>query len=264
MKHIDFICQKEAIKQLEDYCKCNAHSILIEGAQGSGKSYLAQMYAKNMLNIEDFYLVSPTVQNIRAIIEDCYKLSNPIVIIIENLDLGVKAASYTLLKFLEEPVSHAYVVVTCRNIKNIPDTIVSRSLTVTTSPPIDVDIDKFASEYNSLRFNQIHNKDIWACVHTFKDAQIVLDMSDSQISYFDSIRSILTFKDSISNMMWKLGHYEDNSETPIEIVIEYIMFISNDRHIKKAGIDCMRDISNGRIAQHAAIAKFLFEAKYCE
>lgn len=264
MNHIDFTCQHETIDQLRDYAQCHSHSILIEGAEGSGKSYLAQMYAKEMLGIEDFYIIPPTVQNIRAVIDDCYRLSNPIVIIIENLDLGVKAASYTLLKFLEEPVSHAYVVVTCRNIKNIPDTIISRSLSLVTSPPIPSDIDKFARTYNHSRFDIVRKHNVWNCVHTFKDAQIILDMSDSQLDYFDSMKDILTFKDSISNMMWKLGHYSDNTETPIDIVIEYIMYISKNNHIKKAGIDCIRDISSGRIAQHAAIAKFLFEVKYCE
>lgn len=264
MKHIDFICQKEAIKQLEDYSKCDAHSILIEGVEGSGKTYLAHMYSQKMLRIPDCYIVSPNVQQIRSIIEDCYRISNPITIIIENLDLGVAAASYTLLKFLEEPASHVHVIVTCRNINKIPDTIVSRSLCVTTAPPIDKDIETYATSVNLERFNRLKNTDLWKCVHTFKDISTILNMNDSQISYFDSIKNMLGFRDSISNMMWKLSHYDDNSEAPVDIVIEYIMYISNNSHIKHSGIDCLRDISNGRIASHAAIAKFLFECKYCE
>lgn len=264
MKSLEFACQHDAVSILQDYASSKSHSILIEGPEGCGKSYLATMYGKHMLGIEDMFVVQPNVQSIRSVIEDCYNFSTPIVIVVENLDLGVKSASYSLLKFLEEPAPHVYIIVTCRNIRNIPDTIISRSLTVSCAPPIDSDIELYASEYNFAKYHTLHKQLIWKCVHTFNDAKRVLDMTADQLNYFDSLNNITQFRDTISNMMWKLGHYEDNSETPIDLVIEYIMTLCNNRHIELAGIECLRDISEGRIAQHAVLGKFLFEAKYCE
>lgn len=264
MKDLDLVCQRDAISILHEYAKSRSHSVLIEGPESCGKSYLANQYGRCMLNINDIFVVQPNVSSIRTVIEDCYKFTNPIVIVIENLDLGVKSASYALLKFLEEPASHVYIVVTCRNIKNIPDTIVSRSLSVSCAPPIDSDIEQFASAYNFDKYHTVSKKQIWKCVHTFNDAIQVLDMTPEQFTYFDSLDSMTHFRDTISNMMWKLGHYSDNSETPINLVIEYLMTICNNNHIKAAGIQCLRDLSSCRIASHSAIAKFLFEAKYCE
>lgn len=264
MKDLDLVCQRDAISILKDYADNKSHSILIEGPESCGKSYLANKYGKSMLNIEDIFIVQPNVNSIRTVIEDCYRFTNPIVIVIENLDLGVKSASYALLKFLEEPASHVYIVVTCRNINNIPDTIVSRCLTVSCAPPIDSDIEQFASAYNFDKYYTVSKKSIWKCVHTFNDAIQVLDMTPEQFAYFDSLNTMSQFRDTISNMMWKLGHYNDNSETPINLVIEYLMTICNNKHIERAGIQCIRDLSSGRVASHAVIAKFLFEAKYCE
>ena len=44
------------------------------------------------------------------------------------------------------------------------------------------------------------------------------------------------------------------------------MFIhsSNSPHIMKSGIDALRDITNGRVASHTALTKFLFDYKYTE
>jgi hypothetical protein len=64
--------------------------------------------------------------------------------------------------------------------------------------------------------------------------------------------------------MWKLGHFEDKTETPVELVVRYIMELVNTPHVKQAGIECISDISKGRVAQHAVLAKFAFECKYCE
>ena len=94
------------------------------GPEGCGKSYLARQFAIK-LGVDDFALVEPTVAGIREISDLCSEITTPIVICIENLDTGVVAASYTLLKFLEEPRKNVHVVVTARNIKHLPDTIPS-------------------------------------------------------------------------------------------------------------------------------------------
>ena len=114
--------------------------------------------------------------------------NNKVVICVENLDCGVVSASYTLLKFLEEPLPNVYIVITCRNVKHVPDTIISRSAVVNTCPPVDIDISSYSLSKNPARFKELQNTLIWRCVRTFKDAETVLNMTSSQLSYFQNLK----------------------------------------------------------------------------
>lgn len=258
-----FICQESSLNELKTLADSDRHSVLIEGAEGSGKSYLAKQYAA-MLDVPDFQEVQPKVDTIKESIETCLRINTPVVLCIENLDTGVLAASYTLLKFLEEPLPNVYIVVTCRNVKHVPDTIISRSAVIVTSPPVDSDICQYASVKNDIKFNGLKNKLIWRCVRTFKDVDIVLNMTDNQLEYFNSLNDLARFNDTVSNLVWKIGHYSDNTETPVELVIRYLMELVDTQHLRKAGISCISSLNQGRIAAHAVLAKFVFEAKYCE
>lgn len=258
---MDFVSQKQSLKELESLQKANRHSVLIEGVPGCGKTYLARYYA-NLLGIEDFQVVSPTVQAIREAIDTCCLLENRVVLCIENLDKGVPAASYTLLKFLEEPTDNSYIVVTCRNLNKVPDTIISRSSVISVSSPLRQDIETFARSKHGSRYPIVSRTKLWSCVRTFGDADAVLRMTDVQLDYFDSLSNFLSSPDSVSSMMWKIGHYPDNTETPTELVIRYLMELSNNPHVQRCGIRCIRDISQASIAQHIAVAKFCFDIKY--
>lgn len=260
---MNFLCQQDAMSDLSTLSDNDRHSILICGAAGCGKTYLAHQYAK-LLNIEDFQVIQPTVQVIKDTIDTCHNLDHPIVLCIENLDTGVPAASYTLLKFLEEPTHNVYIVVTCRNVNNLPDTILSRSVCVVSSPPVDADLVEYARSKNASRYAELKNYTIWKCVRTFNDVDTVLNLNQTQVEYFNSLSNVLSFNDSVSNLMWKLGHYQDNTETPIELVIRYLIETSDSDTIRKAGITCISELASARIASHAVIAKFLFECKYCE
>lgn len=258
-----FICQQNTLNELSTLAGKDRHSLLISGPEGCGKTYLACQYAK-LLNVEDFQTIQPTVQAIKDSVDICYSLDHPVVLCIENLDTGVSAASYALLKFLEEPMHNVYVVVTCRNINNVPDTIVSRSVCVLSAPPIDLDLIEYAKEKNASKYEDLKSLNIWKCVRTFGDVDIVLNLTPAQIEYFNSLSTVLTFRDTVSNLMWKLGHYPDNSETPIKLVIRYLIEASDDLHVRQAGITCITELSSSRLAAHAVLAKFLFECKYCE
>lgn len=260
---MDFMCQQSSISELKVLSNNDCHSLLIHGPEGCGKTYLAKQYS-SMIGSTDFQLVSPKVDDIRAAMDECIQLKSSIVICVENLDLGVAGASYTLLKFLEEPDSNVYIVITCRNINRIPDTILSRSAVVTTSPPTSLDLNRYAATKNLNGFSYFKETMLWRCVRTFKDADTVLSLSSAQIEYFKSLSETCKFKDSVYNIMWKLQRYPDNTNTPIELVIRYILELCDSFHIKRCGIECIRDISQSRIASHAAIAKFVFECKYCE
>lgn len=258
---MDFKCQSSAIDQLQTLASADRHSVLVSGMQGSGKSYLAQRYA-DMLGIEDFQTVSPSVKSIKECMQACYNIDTPIVLCIENLDQGVNAAAYSILKFLEEPMQHVYIVVTCINTNNIPDTIISRCVVVPLGPPTASDLEAFATSVDFTKFHPLENTDLWKCVRTFGDVNTVLNLSSSQIDYFRSLSDILSFKDNISSLMWKLGHYDDNSEAPTDLILRYLIHVSDNPHVRWAGMECLKKLGQGRVAAHAVVARFLFECKY--
>ena len=215
-----------------------------------------------MLSIDDYAIIQPKVADIREALDSCLSLQNPILLEIENLDMGVPAASYTVLKSLEEPLPNVYIIVTCRNIQGVPDTIVSRSAVVTVNPPTLSDIDSYAREKNLLKFNTVSSRLVWRCVRSFSDVDAVLNMNADEIDYYESLSEICKFKDSVSNIIWKLGHYNSGQESNIELAIRSISELMHDSFITRCGIECIRDLSLGRIAQHAVLAKFVLNAKY--
>lgn len=258
-----FTCQSNSIEELKLLASKDRHSVLIEGAPGCGKTYLARQYA-SLLDVRDFNIVPAKVNDIRDTIDLCSQLENTIVLCIENLDKGVLSSSYTLLKALEEPAPNIYIVITCQSINRVPDTIVSRSTVVSVSPPTDKDLDLFARSVNADKYLKWYQTPIWRCARTFSDASKILSLQDDQINYILQLAEICPFRDSVSNIVWKLGHFEDKSETPIEIVIRYLMEILKSHHAQICGIECISDLALGRIAQHAVLAKFVFECKYVE
>lgn len=260
---MNFICQKYSLEELQKLANNDRHSILIEGPPGCGKTYLSKQYAR-MLDVYDFAEVAPKVNDIRESVDSCLQLDNRVVLCIENLDKGVSGASYTLLKSLEEPYPNMYIVITCRNINDVPDTIISRSTVVSACPPVDSDLDLFARSVNPEKYFKLAKSRIWNCIRTLGDVNIILNMSDEHIGYFNTLDDLSRFKDPISNIVWKLGHFDDKSETPVELVIRYIMEFINTNHVKRAGIECISNLAKGRVAQHAILAKFAFECKYCE
>lgn len=255
--------QTDALEELRRLAASDRHSILIEGPIGCGKSFIAKQYT-SMINVLDFSSVQPTVSAIREALEASYDLTSPVVFCIENLDSGVPAASYTLLKFLEEPSSNVYLIVTCRNRFKVPDTIISRSTCITMSAPIESDLSIYAEAKDAIKYNQLFKHSIWSAVRSLNDVETVFRLSKEQLSYYTQLRQLLDFKDSVSNIIWQLGHYPDNSETNLEFVFNYLIATCKLDNVKRNAIECMKDISTSRIASHAVLAKFVLECKYGE
>lgn len=255
--------QKLAIEELESLASSGRQSILIEGPPGCGKTYLSQRFA-NMVNVTDYYKVLPKVSEIREALDKVTLIDSPVVLEIENLDLGVLGASYTLLKSLEEPLPHVYIVITCRNMEDVPDTIISRSAVVNVSPPTPDDIDRFGHEKDRVRYDNVKSRLVWQCVRSFTDASEVLEMTLDEVNYYESLAEVCKFRDTISNTVWKIGHYDSNKECNVELAIRSIAELMKKPFITKCSIDCIRDLNSGRIASHAVLSKFVFDAKYCE
>lgn len=258
-----FNSQTEALEELNKLAKSHRQSIIIEGPVGSGKSWLSKEFA-NIVGVSDYMTVAPKVAELREALDSSSALGTEVVLSIENLDLGVAAASYTLLKSLEEPAPNVYIIITCRNMQLLPDTIMSRSAIITVGPPTNNDIDLYGEQKDRLKFNNVKERLVWQCVRSFTDADSVLNMANDEIDYYESLSELCLFRDNVSSMTWTLGHYPSGKESNLELAIRSIMELMKKPFITKIGIDCIRDLNSGRIAQHAVIAKFLFNAKYCE
>ena len=255
--------QIQPLEELKTLANSNRQSVLISGPAGSGKSFLAQQYA-NMLNIDDYSQVDPKVGDIRGALDGCISISNRVLLEIKNLDLGVPAASYTLLKSLEEPLSHVYIVITCRNPDNVPDTIISRSAVVNLGPPTIDDIYQYGMDKDASKCKMLSTRLVWKCARSFSDVDSILGMTPDEIGYYESLSELCKFNDTVSNLVWKLGHYDSNKECNLELAVRSVVELMNQPFITKCGIDCIRDLNKGRIAQHATLAKFIFNAKFCE
>jgi hypothetical protein len=237
--------------------------VIISGTHGSGKTYLAHIYA-NYLHIPDFYLINPSMADIKSVITECINATNDIVICIENLDSGVLQVSYPLLKFIEDCPNHIYVVITCLNIRQIPDTILSRCALININNPFPADLNAWAELRNPSAYGKLKNTKLWKCINNFADADMILQFSPEHIAYFNTIEELLKFTAPISTITWKLQNFEDKSPTPIKLVIRYIMSLVTSPHKIKSCIDCLDALDNNNMSQNAVITKFVLENKYVE
>lgn len=256
-------CQAETITNLKHLAEHKQHGVLIVGPTGSGKTYLARQYA-SFLGITDFYIINPVIADLKTTIGECLESENPIVLCIEDLDSGVLQASYPLLKVIEDCPSRIYIVVTCCNLQAIPDTIPSRCATVTIAPPTQADLIQYAKEQDAQAFEKLSGNRLWNCVKGMSDVDTILKFTPEKIGYFSNLHKMLPFRDSVSNITWKLQHFEDNSETPLAIVVRYLLILMDSNHGFKACIECLNDLEASRVSKNAALTKLVFEIKYVQ
>lgn len=256
-------CQQIALDNLNKLVSSNRHTIIITGPSSCGKTYLAKEWGK-LLGITDFYMCSPIVSDIKATIDLIVSDRTPVVLCIENLDQGQVKAAYPLLKLLEECPEYLYACVTCSNIRDIPDTIVSRCSVIDVGNPSQSDLAQYSKSINVSRYETLKDQTIWKCVRGFADAKEVLEFDANKLDYFSKLKDIIPFKDTVSNISWKLQNYNDNTKTNLIIVIRYMYHLFESPHDKKACIKCLDDLNRGAISKNAVLSKFILENKYCE
>ncbi len=248
---------------LKSYAGSDTHSILIDGNKGTGKTYLGKVYAQ-LLNIPDVEIILPNVQNLRESIDNCLKTENRIVLIIENLDSGTISSSNTILKFLEEPNENIYIVITVQNINKIPETILSRAVSIHLPDPQKEDLQKYA-ENKSARYNEIKNRKVWTAAKSLTDINTILDMTEPQLLLFDNIENILNSNENTNTIAWKLTHYDDNTDAPVKLILQYLMKSdagTNKRFAKKIN-DCYTELDNKGIAKNIIISDLVLAYRYC-
>lgn len=259
---MNLINQQNAISELIRLSEKRKHNILITGAKHCGKTYLAKLYA-NKLGIEDFQIVESKMNAVKDAIDACIRLNTSVVLCIENLDLGVSGVAYAILKFLEEPNENVYIVVTCRNLKRIPDTILSRCVSINVAPMIDSDLISYAKNTNPEQFLKIQNIGVfWSCVKSMIDVDMLLSLTPLQLDYIRSLQGLIGTKETVNSIIWKLQKFQDGTATPIEFVIRFLMHSIASEKIFNACHSCLTDIADCRLGLHAVLAKFAFEIKY--
>ena len=138
----DFIGHEALINNFKQRCLKNtlSHAHLIAGEDGIGKSKLANILAKFILNgdLDREYVdiinyssekSSFGVDDVRDIIEEVYKKpfekDKKVIIIHEGNKLTIQAQN-ALLKTIEEPPKGVYIIILCESLELILDTIKSR------------------------------------------------------------------------------------------------------------------------------------------
>lgn len=137
-----FIGYKTLINNFKIRCMNNtlSHAHLIAGEDGIGKSKLANILAKLILNgnLEKEYVdiinyksnkSSFGVDDVRNIIDEVYKKpfekDKKVIIIYEGNKLTIQAQN-ALLKTIEEPPAGVHIIILCESLELILDTIKSR------------------------------------------------------------------------------------------------------------------------------------------
>lgn len=264
MSDVTFSCQSMCVENLRMFVENDKHSVVIDGPIGSGKTHMAKMYAK-LLDIRDVVVVQPKVSEVKEAFTEFSKVDNKVLIVVENLDMGVSSCAYVLLKFMEEPSDNLYVVVTCVDRNNIPDTILSRSMTTATNVPTRSDIVKYANEFYREKYITLKSSILWKTVRTFSDVNEVCSLSPEKVQYFNEWSTLKPFNAPVSTVSWKLGHYPDGSEIASNVLVRYILECNKDNaHVVNCCRKCMDQLNLKRIARYLTLTKLAFDLKYCE
>ena len=120
------IGQKYVQQQIKSEIENNtiARFIILVGDKGSGRKTLAKEIAR--LTDADFVIVDKGVDAIREVIEQCYKLSENVLYVLDGDSMSPSAKS-SLLKVTEEPPNKARFVLTVTDLEQTLSTLTSRA-----------------------------------------------------------------------------------------------------------------------------------------
>jgi len=257
---MNFKFQEDAYNQIDNLIESDVHTILLEGPKGSGKTYIANQF-KNKSNVDALINVSCSVDELRSTMNESFDTDNNVLFVLENLDEVTVKSSYTLLKFIEEPRSNIFIIITCRNLYGVPDTILSRSSIVNLGHPNESDLISYCNNKDTVKSKELQTLKIWKIVNSFSDIDDILKLPLDKLKYFDNFE-LAIFKDTVSNLIWQFSHYPDNTETNLDFVIRYMLCNTDNQHIKFNCIESLKALQKKRVSQFAILSKFLFECKY--
>ena len=121
---------------------------ILVGPKGSGKKLICQYIVGELKTVG--YEVGIKVDEIRAMINDAYTVSEPIVYMIKDADNMSVTARNALLKVVEEPPKNAYFIMTLKDLSNTLSTIRSRARVYTMDRYTPSEIGEYSAKtYNS-------------------------------------------------------------------------------------------------------------------
>ena len=257
-----FDCQTSAITDLTTLANCGSHGLIIVGLPGCGRKYVARQYA-NAVGASDFNLISPSMSEIRSMVDDANSTDSTVVYCVDEMDSGLVSVAYPLLKLIEDCPRNVYVTITCSNIERIPDTIISRCSVVTMPNPTKSDLAQYGVTKDQDLYDTLSKLPLWHSVKSFTDIDELYKLSPDKIKYFDQLIGDLgKSKVGVSNMVWRLQHFEDKSATPITLVIRHLMHINPTKSNLHVYLQCLNELQMNRMSVNAILCKMLFDLKY--
>lgn len=260
MIDMDFKFQQESIEKLEEIADKDKHSIIISGISGCGKTYLGSRYAR-FLHIQTFNTCQPKINDIKTTLAASFNLQDRQVVCIENLDTGSNAASQSLLKFLEEPSRNVYVVITCNNLSKLPNTIISRAISVEINPPTVSDIEAYAKYVNDARYRRIRESLLFSSLKSLSDVRYALNLDLERVSYFEKFGDESFLKGNTSTVMWNLSHFENSTKFSPSIAFRCILKGKCNPLVKSEALQALLAFEEHRLSETAIIGKFVLNLK---
>lgn len=170
----DIVLNKKTLGWLDAIIRSPSHAILLFGADGSGKSFIANYLAKKLLSVNDlqpsqyFTEIEPeknviSVESIRNLkhflsLRTGAEPDNSVsrVVIIHHADKMTAEAQNAVLKTLEEPPSSTVIFLTTANKNSLLDTIVSRVHSQRILNPSEEQLTQFFSDQGYPKDEVLH------------------------------------------------------------------------------------------------------------
>lgn len=254
---MEFKNQVEAIKELRSLASSCKQAILIHGESGCGKTYLAHMYHR-FIHTNQFIQIGNTMQDIRDFIANAFDISERTTVCIENIDAGTDGVSQAILKILEEPPKNIYIVITARNVKKIPVTILSRCNEVYVSHFRFDDLMFYAKNQYGLKAESMRD-DIKVLCKNPNDIDFIMNLQQQDFEYLKNVASIINEKTPIATASWKLQSFPSGSKIPIQMLIRSL-YNSVPNDLKRIVIQYESDIDSG-IPNHVIISAIALNLK---
>lgn len=147
-------CVQKQIKSAIE-AKSLARFIILSGERGSGRKTLAREVAKWLG--ADYAEVDKGVDAVREMIDESYKVTTPIMFVLDGDNMSAVAKS-ALLKVTEEPPNNVYFVLTVADATRILDTLASRACIYRMDNYTDAEISQFAGTEDWRFHNFCSNK----------------------------------------------------------------------------------------------------------
>ena len=261
---MDLTNQILPLAKLQKLHETNHHSILLQGASGSGKTYLAKQFSdmkSEQYGYAQFHVVQPKVLDLKEMIESSLQLDDIQVLCVENLDQGVNAASQVILKYLEEPLSNMYIVITCANSAKLPSTIRSRAIQIDIPSPTKIDLENYTKAKNARFYEISKDYSAFKCCKSYSDLNEIMKLSISELQYYDDIKAAEFWKEPVDQIVWGLTHYLDNSKSDIVLALKVLWKSNLNSLIRSNALSALRHLETGRLSESAVINNFVINSK---